>query len=460
MQVVRNWQPDVTGTNHVRPGIVAYASTGLGSSPFVGLYRWKTWIVGVTADRKMWALPDAFPTAWTAISDATAATKVDGTSLPVFAESISSLYVAGGGQIQKWTGVGLSARLGAGPACTHICNVSQRLIANDLINSDRIEYSDIGAGSDTSWGALSFESAEARPDALFAVYEATAEMLLFGGSSTEVFGISVDPLIPFQRVTVLDIGISAPYSPIRIDGAYAWLDDRRRFVLSQDRRGYEVISDAIEKQLRGLTTIADCFGYREETDEYSLLVWIFPTAGVAFAYDYTAKKWSERNTYNAATQLQGPWAVSAYAYWPPQNKHLVGTTTAGLYSLDTATRTDLGGTILCERVTGWQDFGTTGRKRSAGVRVTIHRGVTPLAAVEGQLEVAVDNDGAGFGDFRTIALGLPGDTRSWYDLTFGGVFTRRRYWIRYSGTDDMSLVSIADNVAQLEGAPKPMMVAR
>lgn len=461
MQSVVNWQADVSGVNHVRPGIVAYTSTGLGTSAFVGLYRWKTWVVGVTADRRLWALPDAFPTTWTALSDGTAATGLDGTSTPVFAESISSLYVAGGGQIQKWTGVGLSARLGAGPACTHIVNVSQRLIANDLSNADRIEYTDIGAGSDTTWGALSFESAEARPDALFAVYEATAEMMLFGGSSTEVFGISPDPLIPFQRATVIDIGISAPYSPVRIDGAYAWFDDRRRFVLSQDRRGYQVISDAISKQLRDLTTVSDCFGYREETDNYNLLVWVFPTAGVAFAFDYASKKWVERKTYNSATQLQGPWAVSAYAYWSAYNLHMVGTSTAaGIYKLDTATKTDLGGTILCERITGWQDFGTTGRKRSAGVRVTMRRGTTPLAATEGNIEVAIDNDGQGFGDFRTISLGVPGDTRSWYDLHFGGVFTRRRYWIRYSGTDDVSIVSLADNVTQLEGAPKPTMVAR
>lgn len=451
MQTVRNWQTDVSGANHVRPGIVSYATTGLGSSPFIALYRWQAWIVGVTEDRKMYALSDATPTHWIDISDAVETNTVDGGQAPVFAESISALYVVGGGPIQKWTGAGPSARLGAGPNATHICNVSQRLIANDLIHPDRIEYSDIGAGSDTSWGALSFESAEARPDPLRAVYEATAEMMLFGASTCEVFGISTDPLIPFQRVTVIDIGISAPYSPIRLDGAYAWLDDRRRFVLSADRRGYEVISDAITKQLRQLTRVDDCFGYREETDQYALLVWVFPSDGVTFAYDYGAKKWVERNTYNQATQLQGAWPVTSYAYWPAYNRHLVGTTTAGLYELDTATRTDLGGPILCERVTGWQDFGIAGRKRSSRTRLTMRRGTTPLAGTEGLLEVAVDDDGRGFGGFKTISMGLPGDSREYMDLFFGGVFHRRRYWLRYSGTDDTSLVYLHDEVNGLEG---------
>ena len=81
----------------------------------------------------------------------------------------------------------------------------------------------------------------------------------------------------------------------------------------------------------------------------------------------------------------------------------------------------------------------------------MRRGTTPLAATEGLLEVAVDDDAKGFGQFKTISMGLPGDRREWMDLFFGGVFHRRRYWIRYSNTDDTSLVALHDDVAGLEG---------
>lgn len=448
--VVRNFQMDVAGVNRMRPALVSYTTTGLGVSPLIGLHRWKTWLVGVTQDRKIWALPDATPTVWTALSDGTASTQLANTARPVFAEDASDLFIAGGGAIQKWTGAGLTARLGGtSPTdCTHLVNLSQRLIANTAASPSAFRYSDLGDGNDTSWPALNFATAESRPDRIVAIGENTAELALWGTTTTEAWGTTTDANAPYQRINTLNIGMSAPYSAVRFDNYYFWLDDRRRFV-SSDVRSYEVVSKAIEKDLRGLSTISDCWGYREDTDLGGVLVWVFPTAERTFAYEYDTKKWQERNYYTAPTN--GAWPVNCHAYWDSTNLNIVGgTANASVYKLDTTARQDIGGTMVAERITGWQDFGTANKKRSAKVQVRMRRGTAPLGGTDGQIEIAVAQDGGGWGDFKTITLGQPGDQEMVRDLFFGGVFTTRRYWIRYSGIDDFSLVSLHDDIVDLE----------
>lgn len=447
-----NWQPDVAGVQRIRPALVSYPTTGLGTAPLIGLYRWKTWIVGVDSDRLIYALSDSTPTVWTALSSGVATTKLDKAGIPVFAESPSFLYIAGGGKIQKWTGVGLTARLGgSSPNTTHIANLGQRLIALDLTNPGRYLYSDLGEGNDSTWGALSFISAESRPDGLVALAENTAELALFGTSTLEIHGISTDPLTPFQRINTLNIGCSAAHSIVRFDNSYFMLDDKRRFVQT-DGRDFQDKGQAIQRDLRDLGTVSDAFGYREDTDRNGCLVWVFPTEGRTWAYDYNASKWSERATYDGVS-ANAAWPVATHAFWDAQNINIVGASgTAGLYQLNTDVRQDLGGTILAELVTGWQDFGTDYWKRSARVRVVMRRGTTPLSATSSQLEVAVEDDAKGWSDFKVIDLGQPYDTLSSIDLRFGGVFRRRRYWLRYSGTDNVSIAKLADDVTDLEAA--------
>lgn len=447
---VINFQTDVAGINRVRPGLVTYTTTGLGSAPLIGLYRFKSYVIGVDEDRKIYALPDSAPTVWTALSDATTATQLDGARRPVFAEDPSDLFIVGGGDIQKWTGTGLTARLGAGPQCSHIVNLGQRLIANDLTSPTRVYWSDLGDGSDGTWNALSFGTAEARPDPIVSIAENTAELILRGSSTIETWAISSDPLTPFERIVTINVGELAPYSAIRWGNDYAFLaqDDGRRCFVRSNGREFQNLSEAIEKDLSQLSTVDDCFGFREDTDMFGCLVWVFPAEGRTFVYDYRAKKWGERRYYSEP--FNTTWPVSAHAYWPAQNLNLVGASTgAAVYQLDTSVRSDLSGTLLAERITGWQDHGTQNTKRSTRVRVTLRRGTAPLGGVDGQVEVAVDNDGKGFGPFKTITTGQPSDRRSYVDLYFGGVFQRRRYWIRYSGTDDVSIVSLHDDVTDL-----------
>src|SRR5882757_6315335 len=88
---VINWEIDDAGVNRPRPGLATYTTTGLGTSLIIGMERWKSYVILVTADRKLWAIGDANPTLVQALSDSTSATQLEGIARPVFALGEASI---------------------------------------------------------------------------------------------------------------------------------------------------------------------------------------------------------------------------------------------------------------------------------------------------------------------------------------------------------------------------------
>jgi hypothetical protein len=455
---VVNWEVDEAGINRPRPGLATYTTTGLGTSPVIGMERWKNYIILVTTDRKLWAISDANPSLVQALSDSTSASKLEGTTRPVFVIGELYIYVAGGERIQRWApGLALSEVITASPRCTHIAALGQRIIANlnpifDPTTSNTYQWSDIGEGAWGTWPAANTSNADARPDPIVAVAENTAEAYVFGTETTQVYGIGSDPTLPFEQAAAVNIGLAAPYAFTRLDSEFALLDNRRRIVIS-DGRSAEPISDAIQKDLRGLTTISDAWMYREERGQYSLLVARFPTERRTFVYDMKSKKWTERDYY--ASPFHADFPVGAHVYWPTQNYHLFGSTltAAGLLRLDATSRQDIAGALVCERIGGWQDFGSANRKRSSRIRAVMRRGTAAQGATPGALEVRVQNDEGPWSTWKQLSVGTPDQYQQTMD-TYGcnGIFRRRRHAVRYSTTEDTSLVALYEDVTDL-GSP-------
>lgn len=445
---VVNFQIDAAGINRMRPGLVSYPTTGLGSSALIGLYVWTVYLIAVTADRKIWALPEASPTTWLALSDGTAATQLDGGHRPVFAEDGSRVVIAGGGAIEKWEGVGLAARLGGGPNATHVASLGGRFIANNSSFPNEFDWSQLGDGVHSLWDALAIDEADARPDPIAAIYENLRELHVFGTTTTQIYSVGIDPFAPFDNTTATNIGTSAPYSIVRMDEHFAFLDDKRRFVLSNGRTNTP-ISDVIQKDLRTLSTVTDCWGYREDFEQFNNIVWTFPTAGRTFVFDTARNIWTERKFYSAPFQINMPQAC--YAYWKALNAHLLGSSaTAALYRLDSDTRADLGGPMICERYTGWEDCGTRGYKRDEYLAVVLRRGTSTLGGTEAAFEVRCRDDGGIWSDFDFILLGQPADVEQTIRVRLGGCFYRRQWHFRYSGSDDFSLVSAEQSFEDLD----------
>lgn len=435
------------GENTQRPGLVDASTTGMGAAPINGAYKWRTWVIFVDSDRKLWAMPEGAPYTVVALSDATAATQLAGTARPVFAEDgLPRLVIAGGNTILQWTGVGLCSALitsGATPAATHVAYLGQRLIANDVSNPTIWLWSDIGDGSHQSWTASQFTTPDASPDGVVGVYANVREAYVFGEKTLQVYGVGQDPLNPFDSISVVQVGCSAPYSPVDVDGAWMWLDDRRRIVISNGR-SFEDLSGDISTTLRGMTTVSDCWSFRADHEHDTNYVFVFPTEGQAWVFNPGNKSWTDWSHYTG----QGPDAfpVASHAFWPAQNVNVFGALhDSTVYRFDPDVHTDIGDPLVMDRVTGWLDHGTNTRKRSIRVRCVLRRGTGGASGTTDSFEVRKADDGGPWDAWEFVDIGLAGDNDQTVDAYLGGVFRRRRYQFRYSGTQETSLLSAEEH---------------
>lgn len=447
---VINWEVDRAGINVPRGPLTDLGITNLAASPIIGGDRWSAYTVWASADRTLCAVPASSPTAAVSLSTSSSSTKLEGTAArATVVAGQSSVYFAGGGRVQYWNpALATSTVLAASPSCTHIASIGQRLVANNVAVPNNFYWSDIGEGAWTSWPAANFANADARPDPIVGIFENLNELLVFGDSTLQVYAVGSDPTFPFSQIATINTGLAAPYAAIRLDENIAYLDDRRRIVIS-DGRTIESISDAIQSDLRGLGTISDCFMYREERGTFSKLVVRFPKAMRTFAYDLNAKYWTERSYYSSP--LQADYPVGAYVYWPSLNYHMVGSSLAGggLYQIASTPGAELSSSLVCERVTGWHDHGSDNRKRSTRIRATLRRGTGTLNSNPGALELRVQNDDSGWSSWQQISVGQPYESDHVKDVFIGGIFRRRRYHVRFSTTETFSLVKLADEVTEL-----------
>jgi hypothetical protein len=471
-----NWLVDSNDTVRPRPGLSNatfnpghYVATTGTSTNVIGMYVWRSaydrreYLIYVRADRTIWAvdLVTYVTTALSSTSDQT--TMLNGSGPAVFTSDNIQVIIVGGGLIQCWTGTGLSARLGPfvlgtsqpPQAATHIVNVGDYLIANSVdvpSNTNRIFWSDVGSANHATWNPLNFYGADASPEPIVAVGANLREVLVFKERTVQIFGlgaIDTTSLVPsataFQPSMALSLGCSAPYSVIRVDEQFAMLDDTRRFVLT-DGRQYQVISNDVVDLVRKFSTVSDCFGFRYRQGFWDMLVWIFPTARRAYAYDTVRSTWFQWRGWNGIDDFDAI-RIGAFAYWSNGNANLVGDSKfENIWTLDEGTFSDQapGLPILCDRVTEQLDWGTAGRKRCNRVRFFVKRGqaVTPGTAF---LDVAKSDDGGAWSGKATLDLGAGGDYTSFVDWYPGGIYRRRRYRVRYSSGVDVSITRATED---------------
>lgn len=443
-----------------RPGTTAYAVTGL-SAAVIGAYRYQNarQTIVVTSDRYIYRVADSAPTVATPLSTSTASTQLGGTLRPTFAEDSSGVLIAGGGYISKWSpGSATAAQITAGSApvhSTHLAVLGQRVISTDTtnpVNQGGFLWSDLGAGNDTSWQALSFATADARTDPVVAIYDNTSELFVFGATTLQVYSISSDALSPYAPAVTSNAGLIAPYSVVRIDNQFAFINENRSVVMS-DGRQVQDITGPIQSEIRALGTVSDAWGWRERHDRWDLLCFHFPTAMRTYELDLKRNTWSVRAKYDPAQGINVDMPIGAYSYNEAQNRHVFwrsDASTGGFY-LDSANTVDYdGAAILCERLTGWNDYGSTNRKRSKVIRAYLKTGTATSAP--GAIEVSVSDDGRPWSNWVQMSIGQPSSTtQMWADAYLGGVFVRRRCRWRYatSATEAAALVSAADDVTDL-----------
>lgn len=382
-ELLRNFMPDAVEALYVRPGVGTWDGFPVvipNASPVIGIFPWRQYVIYVCEDRTIWAWV-AFGLVQ-ALSDTTAATKLDGSGRPVFAYDADRVVVTGGGAPQQWQGVGLSSRLapaatapdGSPLALTHIAYAAQRFVGNLNNNSGFVQWTPPGPSSHTSWPIVGayYAEAEAAPDPVVALFASSNEVFTFGTETTQVY--IPDAQLAFQVAATVQVGTAAAFSIVEDkDGTFAWLDHDSEFVVSNGR-SFDVISEPGMAKVFKATefTVSDCWGAQIMIGPWNLYLWSFPTMERAFWYDKKLGKWGE---WSSADDNGEPIAFvpTSYAYWPAQKLHLVGLSSGKIAILDLEATTDDGATIIADAITGFQDRGTFVNKICGRVQMQVRR---------------------------------------------------------------------------------------
>lgn len=433
---------DGKGTVRRRPGISTYdqvLSTAIDSDPVIGLHatsRSNTEIYAVTG-----TTPGSV-NIYRALTASAHLLKAETMSYrPTFAETGAMLAFADGRRISR---IDLDTHRVSdistdAPQATHVVAQASRLLANDVrVNTSAVHYSDVATGAATEgheiWGGNGTSgqfTAEARPDPVVALGENSNEVFVFGKTTTQAFVSDVN--FVYTPISTREFGCSAPYSVIRDDQSFAWLDHRRRFVHS-DGRSVSILSQPIQATLDAMTKVDDCFGMRIHHGPTDVLLWKFPEDGRTFAYQ-KGGGWSLWMNWDENQNVWKNWAGNAHAHVPGSNVNVVGTEASKLGRIDSAAYTDLGGRIPAHVQTGAIWHGVDLLKRNVALRLTLRRGET-TATDEPLITLQWRDDGGEWQAPVEVSLGSSGDREPVVPLRSLGVYRSREWRFSFHRTSE------------------------
>lgn len=378
-------------------------------------------------------------------------TDLRGTLRPVIAETESILVFTGGREPQKLElATEVSSRLGGTPPeGSHvIANNSRLLINHVLADLGQVNFSAPSAGSSFSgfedWSSAittGFFTGESRPDPVVALADNTNEVFLFGTGTTQIF--APDPQQVYSPVSTREIGCAAPYSIVKVDQSFFWLDHLRRFIMS-DGRQFQEISNQVQQTLDDMGTVSDCFGFRWNEGAADLIVWVFPTEKRIFAFQKEVG-WSQWSGWDADNAIWTELPIASHFLRLDTNQNLIGTTDGRICELLSSELTDLDeAPINAYVVTGFLDRDTDSLKKCNALRISLRRGETtgtdePCALVSWR-----DGPGA-WEEPIPISLGFAGDVNPVVTLYSLGVYRRRQWKFTFTGTDALALVTARED---------------
>jgi hypothetical protein len=441
---------DGSGTIRMRPGITPWED--FGESPLFdastsvdGIVVWNGYVVYATSDRLLHV--QIGPGNGVDISDATAATQLDGPDRPVMISTRNMAIMAGGGLLQVWEGpaAALSRRLGGNPpAATHVVAITQRLVVNPVGLTGQIQWSEAGAYE--TWIG-EFAELESKPDPLPALYENTGELI--GGGTETVQTMAPDPQQIFTSVRTWSCGFGAPYSFAANDETFGFLDNRKRIQLGNGR-AYTAISDkGITGTLQDLATIDDCWGYRVHMGGHNLLGWNFPTVGRAFVWNTAQASWAEWRGYSGGQWA--PWAAKSIFYWADRNLHLVGLGDGTIGVLDEESASDNGVPIVAEIYSGFQNNGTDNYKQNVSVRFMFRRGIGTFGQSPApKCQLFWRDDPGGWEEPMELDLGNVDDRNPVVEVRSLGVYRTRQWRLRFSDNVPLTFIGAIETFEVLE----------
>lgn len=387
---VHNALVDARGAIRARPGLVAYGeapSSALDSGGIVGLYA--------TAGGQLFAVGNTGPVRPVFRVGSGSYSRLGGPRVglwgsgrPAFAETEMLLVMAGGAAPQKVElASGFCAPLGGSPPeGSHVVAHSSRLFIDGGADYPaRIHWSDVATGGITyagheTWsygvGTAGFTAAETRPDPVVAIAETASEIWAWGSQTLQLFVPDASYVV--APAGTLATGCSAPSSIIEADGEFAWLDERRRFVVS-DGRSVTSISKQIQRQLDELARVSDCYGFSVPTTAGTFLVWTFPSHRITYAYQRGSGwgHWQSRPVEN-----WGALGVACAHTRRDTNVTVAGMGDGRIVRFDEFAGADFSDPVRADIATGFLNRGTDARKHCARVRISLARETAPVGLLQ------------------------------------------------------------------------------
>ncbi len=438
---------DELGTVRRRPGISAYSgatSSVIDPAGLSGLFVTDDGVIlAVGGGQKRWIYE----------VNASGIRRLDvplgGLGRPTFAQTEMLVVVAGGAEMLRYVRETneLAVLGGDPPKASHVIAMNLRLLGNDaVLDKTKVRFSDISQGTlsyagHEDWTATNpvtagAFTAESRPDPVVAIGENTNEIFVWGSQSTQLWG--PDPTFGFAPTSTTEFGLGAPYSTVKADQHFFWLDQYRRFIMSDGRTRSDTSGD-IAKTIDSIVTVDDCFGYRVTEGPLDAVVWTFPTDGRTFAFQ-KGSGWAQWAGYGTNwTRFK----VNASFYNPIDGETLVATTDGKIGKLDPSAATDLGDPINAYTVTGYLDRGTDMRKWCRCVRLALRRGTVTGATGPQAWLCWRDRPGEWQGRVP-VDLGRSSDREIVVEVRSLGVYRRRQWMFEFSGTEELILVRASE----------------
>lgn len=442
---------DKQGTIRRRPGIQAYAGapvTTVDASGVVALCEVASGVLYAVGNGA--ALKNVYQVTAGGAVDITTVSGIDlaGGRRPTIAETEAMIVLADGGPPVKveFTAGQTTLLGGSPPPGSHVIANSSRLLMNDPVTQKgQAFFSGTAAGSSIAghetWTIPTggFFSAESRPDPIVALHENTNEVFAFGRTSMQYF--APDAQVTYAPVTTTENGCSAPYSIIKADQAFSWLDHQRRVVVS-DGRSLSVLSDDIQQTLVDMGAVSDAYGYRFSSGPVECYVTTFPTDGRTFAYQ-AGGGWAQWGQYSGGNW--SPFPVLCHFQRAVGAENLVGLTSGRICKLVNGVADDLGAPITASVTSGFESRGTLARKKTKRIRIALRRGETP--AGPGLVGLLRWRDDLGpWSDSLPVYVGAPGDSAPVLEFSSIGWSYRMRQWqFEFSSTVTYSLVGVTED---------------
>lgn len=198
-----------------------------------------------------------------------------------------------------------------------------RLTGDEQVpNSNKIYYSEVGPDGCLTWPNLNFFSSESTADANTGMAIAGNALWVFGTQSYEVYGLQADPNNPYTPIGggASELGCSASFSVSTIGGQVFWLGSSRsgknQVFMSNGYSPVPISTHAIEFQLGEVDDTSDAIGWTYQQEGHIFYVLTLVGGNKTFVYDVTEGVWHNRSTRRKLVNVVDRWAptFSCFAY--------------------------------------------------------------------------------------------------------------------------------------------------